>query len=131
MTQTSKDRRDQPKFYGWRIVWVSAVANAMSMGLGLLNFGLFIQPMEADLAISRAEFGTAQSLRQVFGAFSSPWIGRLLDRHGVRYLLPLSTLVGCLCLALIAGMAADGALLTDGPGGARWAWPVTHDRTGH
>ena len=111
VTQTSKDSRDQPKFYGWRIVWVSAVANAMSMGLGLLNFGLFIQPMEADLAISRAEFGTAQSLRQVFGAFSSPWIGRLLDRHGVRFLLPLSTLVGCLCLALIAGIDAGWQLM--------------------
>ena len=109
MAKESNDTKDS--FHGWRVVWVSAVANAVSMGLGTLNFGLFIQPMEQELNISRTEFGLAGSLRQVAGAFSSPWVGRLIDRHGVRYLLPLATLVGCLCLGLIAFIDSGWQLL--------------------
>ena len=52
-------------FFGWHVVIVSAVANAISMGLGTLNLGLFIQPMENELNISRTEFGTAGSVRQI------------------------------------------------------------------
>ena len=81
------------------------------MGLGLLNFGLFIQPMEQALNISRAEFGTAQSLRQVAGALTSPFIGRLIDRHGVRLLLPVSTAIGCVCLMLLSGIETGWQLM--------------------
>ena len=108
----SSKSSESEKFYGWRVVLISAVANAMSMGLGTLNFGLFIQPMEADLGINRTEFGAAGSLRQVAGAFSSPWVGRLIDRHGVRYLLPLATLIGCLCLGALAFIDHGWQLLT-------------------
>ena len=83
----------------------------MSMGLGLLNFGLFIQPMEQALSITRAEFGAAQSLRQVAGAATSPFIGNLIDRHGVRLLLPISTVIGCVCLILLSGIDAGWQLM--------------------
>ncbi len=99
-------------FMGWRVVVVSAVANAISMGLGTLNFGLFIQPMEAELGILRRDFGIAGSLRQIAGAVTSPWIGRWIDRYGVRFLLPGATLVGCVCLGLVAVIDTAWQLLT-------------------
>ena len=104
-------RKEADAFFGWRVVVVSAIANAMSMGLGTLNFGLFIQPMETELGITRTEFGAAGSFRQVAGAFTSPWIGRMIDRHGVRYLLPLATLIGCVCLGTLAFIEAGWQLL--------------------
>ena len=110
MTEKAEKTEKRP-FFGWRVVAVSAAANAVSMGLGTLNLGLFIQPMEADLNISRAEFGAAGSVRQVAGAFTSPTIGKLIDKHGVRYLLPIATLVGCICLGLVAFIDASWQLL--------------------
>lgn len=108
---SNSSQQHHETFHGWRVVWVSAVANAMSMGLGLLNFGLFIQPMEQALQISRAEFGAAQSLRQVAGALTSPSIGRLIDKHGVRFLLPISTVIGCTCLMLLSGIESGWQLM--------------------
>ena len=32
-------------FYGWIIVFVMAVASAVGMGMGSLNFGLYIKPV--------------------------------------------------------------------------------------
>ena len=52
-------------FYGWYIVGVMACASAVSMGMGSLNFGLFIKPMGDELGIGRAMFGWASTARQV------------------------------------------------------------------
>ena len=49
--------RNNRFFYGWVIVVVMAVASAVSMGMGSLNFGLFIKPMGDQLNIGRAAFG--------------------------------------------------------------------------
>jgi MFS family permease len=81
-------------FYGWIVAAVLAIANGIGMGLATLNMGLFIKPMGDELGISRAEFGWAQSLRLIAGAATSPTIGRLIDRFGVRWLLAITTLLG-------------------------------------
>ena len=70
----------------------------MSMGLGTLNFGLFIAPMSADLGITRTEFGLAGTLRQYAGALSGPVVGTLLDRHGARWLLAIAYILAGLCV---------------------------------
>lgn len=111
MAQSAPEKTTEKAFHGWRVVLVSAVANAVSMGLGTLNFGLFIQPMESDLNISRTTFGLAGSVRQIAGAFSSPTIGRLIDKQGVRFLLPLATLIGCACIAGVAFITEGWQLL--------------------
>ena len=103
------------------------------MGLGTINFGLFIPPMESDLGISRTQFGVAASIRQVTGALTSPFVGKLIDQYGVRWLLPVSTVIGCSCLIALAwidsgwqmvalfavvgfvGMLGPGQLLTTVP----------------
>ena len=117
------------------MVWASAVANAISMGLGTLNFGLFIQPMESELGISRAEFGAAGSIRHIAGAITSPWIGRLIDRYGVRWLLAITTFIACVCLAgvgfiesgwqLLLLFAVIGFVGVLGPGQLMTTVPVT------
>jgi hypothetical protein len=68
------DPRKKP-FYGWYIVGVMASAAAVSMGMGSLNFGLFIKPMGDELGISRATFGWASTARQGASAVTSPVVG--------------------------------------------------------
>jgi MFS family permease len=93
-------------YYGWIIAAVLAAANAIGMGMATLNMGFFIKPMGDDLGISRAEFGWAASVRLLAGAATSPYIGRLIDRYGVRWLLALTVLLGggaVIALAWVSG----------------------------
>ncbi len=122
-----------PLFYGWVIVLVMASVGAMSMGMGSLNFGLFIKPMGDELGIGRAYFGWAQTARQVASSLTSPLVGWLLDRFGSRVMLPFAALVtGCAMVAMafigrewhlvalfaimgLVGMSGPGALVTSVP----------------
>ena len=122
-----------PFFYGWVIVLVMASVGAMSMGMGSLNFGLFIKPMGDELGIGRAYFGWAQTARQVASSVTSPPVGWLLDRFGSRVMLPVAALVtGSAMIALslidrewhlvalfaimgLVGMSGPGALVTSVP----------------
>lgn len=45
---------------------------------------VFIDPMTADLGISRSAVSTAYLIGTLTGAFALPFIGKLIDRHGVR-----------------------------------------------
>ena len=72
---------------------VMAVASAVSMGMGSLNFGLFIKPMGEQLDIGRASFGWASTFRSISSAATSPIIGRLLDQYGARWILAASTII--------------------------------------
>ena len=93
-------------YYGWIIAAVLAATNAIGMGMATLNMGFFIKPMGDDLGISRAEFGWAASVRLLAGAATSPYIGRLIDRYGVRWLLALTVLLGggaVIALAWVSG----------------------------
>lgn len=120
-------------FYGWVIVAVMAATGAVSMGMGSLNFGLFIKPMGDELGIGRAAFGWAQTARQGASSVTSPVIGWLLDRYGSRVMLPVAALAtGGALIGLayvtsawhlvvlfvvmgLVGMSGPGALVTTVP----------------
>lgn len=120
-------------FYGWVIVAVMAATGAVSMGMGSLNFGLFIKPMGDELGIGRAAFGWAQTARQGASSTTSPLIGWLLDRYGSRVMLPVAALAtGGALIGLayvtsawhlvvlfvvmgLVGMSGPGALVTTVP----------------
>ena len=120
-------------FYGWYIVGVMACASAVSMGMGSLNFGLFIKPMGDELGIGRAMFGWASTARQVASAGTSPVVGSLIDRFGSRVMLPVAAavtvaamiglsfahaswqLVALFALMGLVGMSGPGAFVTTVP----------------
>ena len=120
-------------FYGWVIVFVMAVASAVGMGMGSLNFGLYIKPMGDELGIGRASFGWASTVRSISSAATSPLIGSLLDRYGARWLLAGSIVItGLSMIGLsyviypwhlmiafavmgLVGMSGPGALITSVP----------------
>ena len=110
-----------------------AVASAVSMGMGSLNFGLYIKPMGEQLSIGRASFGWASTFRSISSAATSPLIGRLLDSYGARWILAGSTIITGSCMVGLAytrkawqlmvlfsvmglvGMSGPGALTTSVP----------------
>ena len=134
MRLIKRDEAGQPSyFYGWVIVAVMAVTGAVSMGMGSLNFGLFIKPMGDELGIGRAAFGWAQTARMGASSATSPLIGWLIDRYGSRVMLPVAALAtGGALIGLayvttswhlvvlfvvmgLVGMSGPGALVTTVP----------------
>ncbi len=134
MRLMNSDDDGRPKFfYGWVIVAVMAATGAVSMGMGSLNFGLFIKPMGDELGIGRAAFGWAQTARMGASSATSPLIGWLIDRYGSRVMLPVGALAtGCALIGLahittswhlvvlfvvmgLVGMSGPGALVTTVP----------------
>ena len=125
--------REQGFYYGWVIVAVMAISRAVTMGMGSLNFGLFIKPMGDQLGIGRADFGWAQTARQASSSVTSPIVGWLLDRYGARIMLPVAvTLTGVSMIGLayinhawqlialfaimgLVGLSGPGALVTSVP----------------
>ncbi len=134
MRLLDRDGEGRPRFfYGWVIVGVMAATGAVSMGMGSLNFGLFIKPMGDELGIGRAAFGWAQTARQGASSATSPLIGWLLDRYGSRVMLPVAAvatggaliglayvtsawhLVVLFVVMGLVGMSGPGALVTTVP----------------
>lgn len=133
MQAASSLRSGNRPYYGWVIVGVMFLAGALSMAMGTANFGLFIRPMGDDLGIGRATFGWAQTARQAASAFTSPWIGGVIDRYGARVLLACAAaisglavltlsfvsegwqLVALFAVMGVAGMSGPGALVTSVP----------------
>ena len=101
-----------------------AVASAVSMGMGSLNFGLYIKPMGEQLSIGRASFGWASTFRSISGASTSPIIGNLLDRYGARWILAGSTIITGSCMVTCLyprSMATHGFVFNNGPSRYEWA----------
>ena len=72
-----------PIFYGWWVALAFAVMIFLSTGIRFA-VGPFLKPMVADLGIDRGSFSLVVSLSVLlYGAFM-PFVGKLVDRHGVR-----------------------------------------------
>lgn len=71
-------------FYGWRIVGYAALAFAATGPGQTAGVSLFVDPLIRDLGISRSAVSTAYLIGTLAGALALPWVGRALDRYGVR-----------------------------------------------
>ncbi len=88
-------------FYGWWVVLSFAVMLFLSSGIRF-SVGPFLKPMVADLDLDRASFSLVVSLSLfLYGAFM-PFVGRLVDRLGARFVIAGGVIV------LSGSLAATG-----------------------
>lgn len=93
-------------FYGWVVLAVAALG-IFASGPGQSHiFSVFIAPISSDLGISRTSVASAYALATLVAAFGLPYVGRLIDRFGVRRVL--------LVVALLFGAAAVAFARTTG-----------------
>jgi MFS family permease len=97
---------NQRFFYGWVMLAVAALMMFAS-GPGQSHmFSLFITPISEDLGISRTSVSSAYAGATLVAAFGLPYVGRLVDRFGVRgVVLVIATLFGAAAIAF--GRVAD------------------------
>jgi MFS family permease len=86
----------------WRIVTFSIVAMTMTVFGQTPGVSVFVDPVAADLRLSRPEISTAYSLATLAAAMLMPLAGRQIDRHGVRR---VSMVVGGMFGLVVMGLA--------------------------
>ncbi len=72
-------------FYGWIIVWVSWLANMVTSTMNPVVFSIFIDPMRQDMVVGLSTMAWAVTIRQVSGGVAAPFVGRLVDAYGARW----------------------------------------------
>ena len=98
---------------GWRVVLGAMIGSGFGITLFYYSASLFSTPMMNEFGVSRGEFANVQALL-ILGALSAPFIGRLLDRYGFRWVFGVCTLlvaVGHLIVAtLLSSLYAFAAV---------------------
>ena len=62
-------------FYGWWIVTVSIIVDALKHGAVNVGFTIFLIPIQSELGISRAAYSLADTLGRLVGGFQGPVVG--------------------------------------------------------
>lgn len=100
---------ERRKFSGWRIVALAAVALAMTAPGQTVGVSVFVDPLMDGLGLSRSQISGAYMVGTLGGAAMLPFVGRLIDRWGVR--LSMTVIAAAFAVAL-AGMAGVTGLVT-------------------
>lgn len=110
-------------FYGWVMLGVGGLSVFASGPAQSHIFSVYITPISDDLEISRTSISSAYALATLLAAFGLPYVGRLIDRLGVRrVIMGIAVLFGFANLAfghvsgLLSLALAFGALRFLGQG---------------
>ena len=88
-------------FYGWYIVASSLIINFFGAGVAVYSFGLFATPLLNEFGWERSELYLATTISAIAGGFSGPFVGRWIDRHGIKPFVPICAFMAGLLLALL------------------------------
>ena len=77
-------------FYGWWIVVVSAIIDALKHGTFNRGFTLYVLPLRQELGIGGAAISVADMLGRMVAGILGPLVGYATDRLGARTMLNLA-----------------------------------------
>ena len=101
-----------PFFYGWWILGAAGTANFARNAAASLTISVFIYPLSEELGWSRTLIAGAAAAGGLAATFTSPIIGRMIDRYGARSVLTASVVV--LCISTFALAWSDVSLTVMG-----------------
>ncbi len=109
-----------PAWTDVRVTTAGALALCLTAPGQTAAVSVFVDPMAADLGVSRAAVSTAYLIGTLAGAAALPLVGRAMDRRGARpVLLVVGAVFGAVlvCLSVVSGLVG----LTAGFVGIRFA----------
>jgi MFS family permease len=89
-------------FYGWWIVIIGCVLDAVKGGTYNTGFTLYFLPVLNEMHLSRAATSLPFSLAKLESALEGPIVGYLIDRFDIRVMLVLGTLLAGLGFILLS-----------------------------
>lgn len=94
-----------PWYYGWNVLAVSMLFQAVSFGIGVYSFTFWVEPLVAEFGVGRGRVLLVFVTLQLALGLASPIAGRLLDRFDLRWLIILGT--ACLASSLALSSVAS------------------------
>lgn len=91
-------------FFGWWVVFASAVIVFLTGGTFFYGFSALFNPIVHEFGWSRASVSFAFSLRSEVGGLASPVVGFLVDRIGVRLLMSVGVVLVALGFVMMSQM---------------------------
>ena len=96
----------KPKiFYGYWILVAAFLCLFIWAGSGYFGFSLFVTSLEADFGWSRGEIMAAFTIFYLVQGMASPFIGRVVDRYGVRGVISVGAFITGLGFVLLSLMS--------------------------
>lgn len=89
-------------FHGWRIVAISAVAQAVAIGTTFYAYGAFMKPLAAEFGASRLAVTLGMTSMTVVQGLAAPFLGRALDRLSPRLVLAAGVVLEAAGLGLLS-----------------------------
>ena len=89
-------------FYGWWIVVIGCVLDAVKGGTYNTGFTLYFLPVLNEMHLSRAATSLPFSLAKLESALEGPLVGYLIDRFDVRVMLAAGTILAGLGFILLS-----------------------------
>jgi MFS family permease len=95
-------RRPRRLFYGWWIVIIGCILDAVKGGTYNTGFTLYFLPVLTEMRLSRAATSLPFSLAKLESALEGPLVGYLIDRFDLRVMLVLGTTLAGLGFVLLS-----------------------------
>lgn len=84
-----------PWYYGWNVLVVAMLFQAVSFGIGIYCFTFWVEPLVMEFGVGRGRVLLLFVTLQLTLGLLSPFAGRAMDQFNLRGLI----IVGALCLA--------------------------------
>ena len=91
-----------PWYYGWNVLAVGMVFQAVSFGIGIYSFTFWVLPWTREFGVGRGDVMTVYLAMTVAMGVISPFAGRAMDSMSIRGLISAGALCFALALALTA-----------------------------
>src|SRR5215475_7044907 len=95
-------REHKGLFYGWWIVIIGCILDAVKGGTFSSGFSLYFLPVLTELHLSRAATSLPFSLAKLESALQGPLVGYLIDRFDIRVMMVLGTACAGLGFVLLS-----------------------------
>ena len=90
---------------GWTVLLAGTIGTGLgTTGLPFYSFGQFVRPVAQEFGWSRGAMSGGVMCLMIGTVLTSPFVGRAVDRFGVRWVAALSQLglaIGFLCVSLV------------------------------
>ncbi len=116
-----------------RPLWIIVASAGLAIGLGMgirQTFGLFLEPVSAELGLGREVFALSMGLQNLFWGLSAPVFGAISDKYGAGRVVLAGGLFYVAGLAILAAssdgsqVVASGILLGLGVSGTGFTAPA-------